>query len=291
MLFHQNLIAVFLLGFAVSVCANEAPAAKNTSATGQMIEKELQAGLAALDSKQGLAILAEASTGKIIARVQIGDKFKGFAPASMFKPLMIAFALDSETVTPQTEIDCEKGVFMIDKKPLRDVAPYQELSVSEVLTKNSNIGTAKIALQMGADKLIPYLKKLHIPYPEDLHEKFVLSRFAIGYGAVKISPEQLLEGWCKLAADDQDTFKSRATVPAIIGMLTAQAGAANGLAVQAGTYRVPDTSDYIGSCIGVSPVEQPKYVLLVSIRGQGAPGKPLYGKRVVPVWKNIMDKL
>ncbi len=289
MLCYKNLIGICILGFAVSVCANEVSTGKDASAIGQMIEKELQSGLTALGSKQGLALLAEAPTGKIIARVRIGDNFKYFAPASMLKPLVIAAALDSGTVTPETEIDCEKGVFMINKRPLRDVVPYRELPVSEILTRNSNIGTAKIAIRMGADKLIPYLKKLHIPYPKDLHDELILSQFAIGYSYVKISPEQLLEAWCKLAADDQDDFKSKATVPAINRMLAARTGAANGLPVQTGTYSAPDSSDYIGSCIGSSSAEQPKYVLLVSI--QGAPGMTLYGKRVIPVWKNIMDKL
>lgn len=291
-------IGIFMLGCVISAYANGDSVGKELSPTTQMIEKEMQMGLASLGAQQGLALLAEAPTGKIIARVQIGGNLKNFAPGSMCKPLMIAVALDCQTVFPQTEIDCENGMFMIEGRPLRDVVPYQKLSVSEIVAKSSNIGTAKIAIHMGTNKLIPYLKKLHIPYPENLNDKLILSQFAIGYSPMALSPEQLLGVWCKLAVDDKDIFISRATVSAISRMLSVEvkyqnsassAGIVDGWGViQTGTYRVASSSDYIGSCIGFIPREQPKYVLLVSIKREG---KSLYGKAVVPIWKNIMAHL
>ncbi len=154
MFFHKSLAGIFMWGI-IWACTGEVVLEKNVSVMEQMIEKELRSGLAKVGSEQGLALLAEISTGKMIVRVRIGDEFKDFIPGSMFKPLVIAAALDLGTTTPQTEIDCGNGLFWINGKPLRDIVPYQKLTVSDISAKSSNIGTAKIAIRMGADKLIP----------------------------------------------------------------------------------------------------------------------------------------
>ena len=71
-----------------------------------------------------------------------------FEPGSTMKPFTIAAALDAGTVTPRTKINTEHGVMTISGRKIHDTHPEFELSVTQVLQKSSNIGTAKLALAM-----------------------------------------------------------------------------------------------------------------------------------------------
>lgn len=71
-----------------------------------------------------------------------------FEPGSTMKPFTVAAALDAGTVTPRTKINTEHGVMTISGRKIHDTHPEFELSVTQVLQKSSNIGTAKLALAM-----------------------------------------------------------------------------------------------------------------------------------------------
>ncbi|HHO52505.1 MAG TPA: PASTA domain-containing protein [Deltaproteobacteria bacterium] len=79
-------------------------------------------------------------------------------PGSVFKPFTIASALAEGVVRPDTLVNCEGGTWFVGRSRIRDDHPSGILSVSEVLSQSSNIGSAKIALEVGADVLIGYLR-------------------------------------------------------------------------------------------------------------------------------------
>lgn len=79
-----------------------------------------------------------------------------FEPGSTLKTFVIADAIDNDIVKPNTKIFCENGHFRIGKRVIREAeADHSQglITVNEVLAYSSNIGTSKIALKMGADKL------------------------------------------------------------------------------------------------------------------------------------------
>lgn len=79
-----------------------------------------------------------------------------FEPGSTLKTFVIANAIDNKIVKPSTKIFCENGHFKIGKRIIREAEKGHAqgtISVSEVLAFSSNIGTSKIALMMGDDKL------------------------------------------------------------------------------------------------------------------------------------------
>lgn len=79
-----------------------------------------------------------------------------FEPGSTLKSFVIASAIDNKTVKPTTKIFCENGHFRIGKNIIREAEQSHaqgSISVSEVLAYSSNIGTSKIALMMGDDKV------------------------------------------------------------------------------------------------------------------------------------------
>jgi cell division protein FtsI (penicillin-binding protein 3) len=69
-------------------------------------------------------------------------------PGSTMKPFTIAKALDLKKVAPTTPIDTAPGRLVVTNTTITDAHPHGTLSVSEVVQKSSNVGTAKIALAM-----------------------------------------------------------------------------------------------------------------------------------------------
>lgn len=76
-----------------------------------------------------------------------------YEPGSTFKPLVVAWALDAGVLHPEEMIDCERGVYRIGRRLLHDHHAYDQLSVTDVLVKSSNIGMAKIGQRLGVEGL------------------------------------------------------------------------------------------------------------------------------------------
>ena len=76
-----------------------------------------------------------------------------FEPGSTIKPFSIATALEAGVVTPQTTIDTSPGWTRIGGRTITDTSSHGVLTVEQVVAKSSNVGTAKIALQLPAQTL------------------------------------------------------------------------------------------------------------------------------------------
>jgi cell division protein FtsI (penicillin-binding protein 3) len=74
-------------------------------------------------------------------------------PGSTMKPFTIARALDSKRVSPGSLIETAPGRLVITGTTITDAHPHGTLTVSEVLQKSSNVGTAKLALAMERQEL------------------------------------------------------------------------------------------------------------------------------------------
>lgn len=83
-----------------------------------------------------------------------------FEPGSSAKPLLVAAALQEGVVGAETVFYCENGRMNLDRKTIRDVSAKEWLSVTNILRHSSNIGTAKIAMALGAEKYHAYLSRL-----------------------------------------------------------------------------------------------------------------------------------
>ena len=136
-----------------------------------------------------------------------------FEPGSIMKAVTVAGALDYGAVTPQTMIDCGQGHWTYLGRPLTDTHGYGMQNVTGVIRKSSNIGTAKIALLMGKERLNRTLRKFGfgsrtgLPLkPEtrgifpsvDRWDGLSITRFGMGYG-IAVSPVQMLRAYCALA--------------------------------------------------------------------------------------------
>ncbi len=78
-------------------------------------------------------------------------------PGGLVKPLVMASALDTGVLNPDTPIFCENGRWFHMGYPLHDAAPFGDLTPAEILAHSSNIGMGKAAVMMGKQALIDAL--------------------------------------------------------------------------------------------------------------------------------------
>jgi len=76
-----------------------------------------------------------------------------FEPGSTLKPFTIALALESGKVSPSTRIPTAPGTLAIGGYTIRDVHPAATMSVSQIVQKSSNVGSAKLALAMSRESM------------------------------------------------------------------------------------------------------------------------------------------
>ncbi|HEY8607220.1 MAG TPA: penicillin-binding protein 2 [Noviherbaspirillum sp.] len=123
--------------------------------------KAKAAGIVVLDVKTG-EVLALANlptynpndrgrlTGAQLRNRVLTDTFE---PGSVMKPFTVALALENKLATPSTMIQTAPGRMTIGRATIGDAHPHGLLSVSEVLEKSSNVGTAKLALQLAPEQM------------------------------------------------------------------------------------------------------------------------------------------
>ncbi|MDO9542497.1 MAG: penicillin-binding protein 2 [Kiritimatiellia bacterium] len=138
-----------------------------------------------------------------------------YEPGSTFKLVVVAAALNEKAVTSSQVFDCENGAWFYNKRPLHDLHPYGLLSVADIIKKSSNIGAAKVAVQLGENKFYQYLQAFGIGKPTGIdlpgEEAGILhplsawtslsvTRIAIGH-EVAVTALQMLQVLCAIAND------------------------------------------------------------------------------------------
>jgi len=83
-----------------------------------------------------------------------------FEPGSTLKPFTAALALELGKATPQTMVQTAPGSMTIASYTIRDAHPAGALSVAQVIQKSSNVGTAKLALQLPREEIHALYRRL-----------------------------------------------------------------------------------------------------------------------------------
>ena len=136
-----------------------------------LAHRELKAAVEANKAKGGALVVLDARTGEVLALVNQPDFNPNnrvnwnpqqarnrsvtdtFEPGSTFKPFAVSAALDVGILKPETVIATGPGL-TIGAKTITDLPHRSDrLTVAEIIQKSSNIGTAKIALQLPSAQL------------------------------------------------------------------------------------------------------------------------------------------
>jgi cell division protein FtsI (penicillin-binding protein 3)/stage V sporulation protein D (sporulation-specific penicillin-binding protein) len=194
-----------------------------------IVEMELDAAVKQFRPKSATVILMQPKTGDILAlanrpnfNLNVQDNVPEdhrrnraisdiVEPGSTFKIVTVAAALTEKIVHPNTIINCENGYFAAVK--LHDHHPYPDLSVHDILVKSSNIGSAKLGIQLGDQKFYEYVRRfgfgertgVNLPgeiggivHPPHRWSKISITRMPMGQ-EVGATPLQVATAMCAIA--------------------------------------------------------------------------------------------
>jgi len=141
-------------------------------------EQALATSIAKYEAKAGIVMVVDVDSGDILAMANqpffnpnaVGRSTASqrrlraltdvYEPGSTMKPFLIAAALEEKVIEPDTLINCENGRWKVGGKTIRDTHPEKWLPAHKVLRYSSNIGMAKIGIDLGAGVYYDYLSKL-----------------------------------------------------------------------------------------------------------------------------------
>jgi len=201
------------------------------------VERVLAGGMALMNARGAAAVLMEVQTGEVVALASLPDFDPNERPrppvegnaadsplfnravqglyelGSTYKTFAMAQALDLGLVNPDTQIDTS-GPLVWGKFRIRDFHNYgPRLTASQVIVKSSNIGTARIAQRIGAERQREFLGGLGLLAPTGLElveaagaqpllprKWSELSTMTISYGhGLSASPLHLAAGYATIA--------------------------------------------------------------------------------------------
>lgn len=149
-------------------------------------ERELALGVRTFEARGGSVVVMDPSNGEILALANyppfnpnepskhptahrrnraVVDRFE---PGSTVKPFTMAAALAAGSVKPNQSINCENGVTRLAGRVLHDAHPYEWLTPTQILAYSSNIGIAKVALDLGKKNLYRGLRRFGFGEPTGL---------------------------------------------------------------------------------------------------------------------------
>ena len=211
-----------------------------------IVERELDAAVKRYAPETATAIFMRPKTGEIVAMASRPyfdinerataepEQMKNRAiidmiePGSTFKIVTLSGVLNEKLVRPDTMVNCEGGRWEYCGKLLHDDHLLSTASVHDVLVYSSNIGAAKLALQLGETRLYNYIKLLgfgdrtnvDLPgeivgmvHPTNQWSKISITRIPMGQG-VAVTPIQMVAAMGAIANN------GRLMMPQIVHSIT-----------------------------------------------------------------------
>ena len=141
-------------------------------------EQALRRAVEETGAKSGHSIVVDPETGEVLAMAVVPlynpNVFRehqpfhwrnravtdSYEPGSTIKAYLLAAALDSGLVSPETRFFCENGEYRVGRNTIRDHERkgYGFLTVNEIITYSSNIGAVKMGERIGYKRFTEYLK-------------------------------------------------------------------------------------------------------------------------------------
>jgi cell division protein FtsI (penicillin-binding protein 3) len=195
--------------------------------------RELKAAVESHRADAGSAVVLDAKTGEVLALVNQPsynpndrselntDALRNraltdlFEPGSTIKPLTVAAALMSGQYTRDSVIDTSPGYIRVSGASIKDHRNYGKLDLTGIITKSSNVGVVKLALEMRHDTVRNLLQNVGFGrdtgtgFPGErsgvlpfLTERQRVERATMSYGyGISATLLQLAQSYIPLAAD------------------------------------------------------------------------------------------
>lgn len=183
------------------------------------------------DALSASAVVVEVSSGEILAMANyptfnpndLSDRVPArmrnrvikdaYEPGSTVKPFSAIAAMESGKFQPDTEVSTSPGSFHVGDKLIEDPRDYGTLTLKMVLVKSSQVGIAKIALDLEHHAIYDVLSRVgfnEVPFcglpnetpgilrADDLEREIGRATFAFGYG-MTVSPLQMAKAYLTIA--------------------------------------------------------------------------------------------
>lgn len=195
--------------------------------------RELLTGILQNKARAGSAVVLDVKTGEILAIVnypsfnpnnrptQMSENIRNraltdsFEPGSTIKAFTVASALESGKFKANAAIDTSPGWMRVDHDVVKDEKNNGVLTLAQILQLSSNMGAAKIVLELPQDQLWSLLHRVGfgeitgVGFPGEqngllVHHQpwgsFVLATLSFGYG-MSVTALQLARAYAVLAND------------------------------------------------------------------------------------------
>ncbi|RJP47115.1 MAG: penicillin-binding protein 2 [Armatimonadetes bacterium] len=143
-----------------------------------MVEKSLKKGMERYGAKSGSVIVMDPKTGAVLAMASFPNydpnnftefsketfrnpvTAESFEPGSIFKPLIMAAAINEKAVEPDTKCDICSGPVKIADNVIRtwNHKYYRDTTMTDAIIHSDNTGMVFAARKLGLDKLYQYLQ-------------------------------------------------------------------------------------------------------------------------------------
>lgn len=147
-----------------------------------LVDTELKKGVEKYQAEGGMAAVMDPKTGKILAMSAYPsfdpskygefpyESYKNqfisdtYEPGSTFKPIIMAAAIESELIEPETRCDICDGPVEIGGYEIKtwNNEYHENLTMTDVIRYSDNTGMVFISQKLGLDKILYYFKKFGI---------------------------------------------------------------------------------------------------------------------------------
>jgi cell division protein FtsI (penicillin-binding protein 3) len=132
----------------------------------EIADGALAEAIRAQGASGGDLLLADPRTGEILAAVSrrggvtrsLAAITEPYEPGSTLKPLLIAALLAEGRARLSDSFDAERGVWQVGRRTIRDVKPYDRLTLHDALRVSSNIAIVKAAARLRPEEQYRYLR-------------------------------------------------------------------------------------------------------------------------------------
>jgi len=139
-----------------------------------IVEKNLEAVMQERKAASASAVMMDPYTGEILAMASLPNYDLNnpgqnnpeirrnrtitdiYEPGSTYKIITGVAALEEDIVNTETKFDCSAGFIEVGGRKIKDAHRHGVLTFKEVIQKSSNVGTIKIALKLGKEKVYEY---------------------------------------------------------------------------------------------------------------------------------------
>ncbi len=198
-----------------------------------VLETELEGAISEFNADNATGVILDAKTSAVLAissapsfDANRGNRLKPeqrrnravtdtFEPGSTMKSFVIGAALREKILQPNTKYNTEMGKFQVGDRVIREAETkekWAQLTVSEILAYSSNIGSTKIAFDLGSEALQKALidfgfgQKSGIDLPGDAKGQMqalpwrphLLSNISFGHG-IAVTAMQMANAYASIA--------------------------------------------------------------------------------------------